>query len=151
MQPINLLGVPNGYTGQGATIVNNVIDGNSVDIGGLGLIATSRGGTFVIPYNLLENAGSDLIDAGADTLASGVATTYDVRYNVLKNAGQQTSGHPDWFQTFATTTTITLRSITIRSFKQVIRPTAGHKDLPWMATPTPRWQHLTVAAYRTIR
>jgi hypothetical protein len=101
LQPINLLGVPNGYTGQGATIVNNVIDGNNVDIGGLGLIATSRGGTFVIQYNLIENAGSDLIDAGADTLASGVATTYDVRYNVLKDAGQQTSGHPDWFQTFA--------------------------------------------------
>ena len=50
---------------------------------------------------MIENAGSDLIDAGADTLASGVATTYDVRYNVLKDAGQQTSGHPDWFQTFA--------------------------------------------------
>ena len=46
LQPINLFGVPNGYTGQGATIVNNVIDGNNVDIGGLGLIATWRGGTF---------------------------------------------------------------------------------------------------------
>jgi hypothetical protein len=101
LQPISLLGVPNGYTGQGATIVNNVIDGNNVDIGGQALIATSRGGTFVIQYNLIQNSGCDLIDAGADTLASGVVTTYDVRYNVLKNAGQQTSGHPDWFQTFA--------------------------------------------------
>ena len=78
-----------------------MIDGNNVDIGGSALVAVSRGGTFVIQYNLIENAGSDLIHAGADTLASGVATTYDVRYNVLKNAGQQTSGHPDWFQTFA--------------------------------------------------
>src|SRR4029079_3212015 len=34
LQPINLLGVPNGFTGQGATIINNVIDGNNVDIGG---------------------------------------------------------------------------------------------------------------------
>ena len=101
LQPISLLGVPNGFTGQGATIINNVIDGNNVDIGGSALVAVSRGGTFVIQYNLIENAGSDLIHAGADTLASGVATTYDVRYNVLKNAGQQTSGHPDWFQTFA--------------------------------------------------
>ena len=101
LQPISLLGVPNGFTGQGATIINNVIDGNNVDIGGSALIAASRGGAFVIQYNLIENAGSDLIHAGADTLASGVATTYDVRYNVLKNAGQQTSGHPDWFQTFA--------------------------------------------------
>src|ERR1044072_4816500 len=101
LQPINLLGVPNGYTGQGGTIINSVIDGNSVDIGGSALIATSRGGTFVIQYNLIENAGSDMIDAGADTLASGVVTTYDVRYNVMKNAGQKTSAYPDWFQTFA--------------------------------------------------
>src|SRR5689334_786933 len=101
LQPINLLGVPNGYTGQGGTIRNNVIDGNNVDIGGSALIATSRGGNFVIQYNLLQNAGSDMIDAGADTLASGVVTTYDVRYNVMKNGGQQTSAHPDWFQTFA--------------------------------------------------
>ena len=72
-----LIGVPNGYN---VTIVNNVIDGNSVDIGGL--IATSRGGTFVIQYNLLENAGSDLIDGGADTLASGVAIlmTFAITY-----------------------------------------------------------------------
>jgi hypothetical protein len=101
LQPINLLGVPNGFTGQGGTIRNNVIDGNNVDIGGSALIATSRGGIFVIQYNLLENAGSDLIDAGAETLASGVVTTYDVRYNVMKQGGQQTSAHPDWFQTFA--------------------------------------------------
>jgi hypothetical protein len=104
--PIFLMGRANGYTGNGATITNNVVDGNSINIGGLGNLMVSRGGNIVIQYNLIENAGADLIDAGADTVSSGVITNYDIKYNVLYNAGQAdgqggSSLHPDWFQTFA--------------------------------------------------
>jgi hypothetical protein len=104
--PIFLMGWANGYTGNGATIINNVVDGSSINIGGLGNVMVSRGGNIVIQYNLIENAGADLINAGADTVASGIATNYDIKYNVLYNAGQAdgqggSSLHPDWFQTYA--------------------------------------------------
>jgi hypothetical protein len=104
--PIRLLGRAN-YSngGDSATIRNNVLDGNGVNVGGLAMLFISRGRNVVVQYNWIKNSGCDHIMAGAETVASGIATTWDIRYNIFENNGTTSSDanpvHADWIQTTA--------------------------------------------------
>lgn len=104
--PIHLLGNANGCTdAQGATIINNVLDGSggTTAYGDQGLIVI-RGGTTVIKYNWLKFSPSDFIVPGGESVASGITTTVDIEFNVFEQGATQdgcsgASLHPDWIQT----------------------------------------------------
>lgn len=99
--PIDLLGEPNGFTGVGATIKNNTIDGAGVCFFDT-FVRTSRGGDMVIQYNLISNSCTDWLTMGGTELPGCNPNTYDIRFNVFYNAVQSTDPdiHGDWWQTF---------------------------------------------------
>lgn len=96
---IRLLGQGNGFSkGAGVTIVNNIIDGGSVNTGGNAPLFLSIDGPTLIEYNWIKNAGADLID--------GPGGSSIIKYNILENDAQAdgiggASLHPDWYQTYA--------------------------------------------------
>jgi hypothetical protein len=81
------------------TIKNCIIDGNAIrPTAGDASVLIQGSGVFVIEYNFLVNAASDLLDLAP----AGGTLTATVKYNLLNNAGMASANfdyHPDYIET----------------------------------------------------
>ena len=103
-QPISLYGGPNGYTGSGATIVNNIIDGAGANIGGSGLIdgvdEVAQSTFNTICWKTPALTISTTMQAYRSSTVFKIRPTFRTT-SFIRSMLQVANTHPDWIQTFA--------------------------------------------------